>query len=121
MCIIIHKSETDNLIKNEISDLLGIPSLIPGVIPLTPFPSPESPGIPDEKSKTQETDDEAVSSRLSVADIFHLYWEDYRKENSVTNQQIKTAYDIMNCRTGYYGYNINMCDTCGHTEIFANS
>ena len=56
-----------------------------------------------------------------IADIFRLYWNDYQHSNSVTARQYKVVYDILNCRTGSFGYSINACNTCGHTEIFPNS
>ena len=105
--------------KQEISESLsGSQILIPGLRPISLFPPPES--LPD-KSELTESDSETETPKYTVADIFRLYWDDYRNENSVTNQHIKTVYDILNCRTGHYGYNISMCDTCGHTEIYANS
>lgn len=56
-----------------------------------------------------------------LADIFKLYWSDFQSNNRVTPRQYKVVYDILHCRSGDFGYSVNVCDTCGHTELFANS
>ncbi|SLM32176.1 hypothetical protein MTBBW1_600006 [Desulfamplus magnetovallimortis] len=56
-----------------------------------------------------------------LADILRLYWSDYQRDNSVTPRQHKVLSDTLHCRTGDFGYSVNMCDTCGHTELFPNS
>lgn len=61
-------------------------------------------------------DADAAKSVLSVAAIFRLYWEEYRKSNQVTPRQYKVVNDILNCRTGSFGYSISACDNCGHIE-----
>ncbi|MBF0413136.1 MAG: transposase zinc-binding domain-containing protein [Desulfamplus sp.] len=67
------------------------------------------------------TNADAEESRLSIAAIFRRYWSDYRQNNQVTPSQSKVVYDILNCRTGSFGYSISACDNCGHREVFLNS
>jgi len=66
-------------------------------------------------------DNADAAGSLSIAAIFRQYWADYRQNNQVTPRQSKVVYDILNCRTGSFGYSISACDNCSHTEVFFNS
>ena len=92
---ILQNSEAvnDNLSINEISEALsGFEVLIPGLRPFSLFPSFGSvPDKPELSETIDKAEDEAEPSKYTVADIFHLYWEDYIKENSATTQQLKTV------------------------------
>jgi hypothetical protein len=98
-----------------------MPQLMPHVI----FPNinpaePENPAIAN-ISVNDISESEVPKQEIEISDIFRIHWEKYRKNNPVTRQQEKAVYDIMNCRTGTYGYSINVCDKCAHTKIFPNS
>jgi len=56
-----------------------------------------------------------------VADVFHLYWDEYVKSNGASIQQYSAVDAIMRCRTRVMGGHTNECDQCGHTEIAYNS
>jgi len=69
-----------------------------------------------------ETDSQtAEAPKYEVADIFRIYGDAFRKNNTLTNQQLDVMRAIEHCRTGRFGYHIDMCDTCGHIETLANS
>ena len=112
--------ESDRIDLKELSAFMGNPTFQPNSS-LNPFEVLPALEEQSRLSNLDETQQETITPKYTVGDIFRLYWDDYRKENSPTNHQIKTVNDIMNCRSGYFGYNINMCDTCGHTQIYANS
>ena len=61
------------------------------------------------------------SPQYEVADIFRLYGEEYRSQNRMTKKQHAVMNAIMSCRTSKYGYHIDKCDECGHTEQEFNS
>jgi hypothetical protein len=60
-------------------------------------------------------------AKLEVADIFRNCGESYRAEHKLSGKQHEVMFDISNCRRGYFGYHLDICDRCGHTERFANS
>lgn len=65
----------------------------------------------------------AVSARknnLEVADIFHLYGEQYRQSNSLSCEQIKVIRHIQACRTAVLGGHIEQCNECGFERISYN-
>jgi hypothetical protein len=96
----------------------------PGILPF-PFES----GIPDNTCEkcteieiSSKTDiGKSEKPKYELADIFRIYGEEFRKKNKVSNQQADVMYAIENCRTGAFGYHIDICDTCGHIERVMNS
>ena len=87
-----------------------------------------SGGSESEKGETEvciesceEKDEKSAEVKYEVAGIFRVYGEDYRANNSLSVQQLQVMYSIENCRTGRFGYHIDMCDMCGHTELSHNS
>jgi hypothetical protein len=70
-----------------------------------------------------DTGDRVVDDRTSgeVADVFHLYWDEYFESNGASVQQNRAVDAIMRCRTRVMGGHTNECDHCGHTEIAYNS
>lgn len=59
--------------------------------------------------------------KYEVADIFRLYGEDYRATHSITEKQRSVMFDIEHCRSSVFGYHLDVCDECGHTEPEYNS
>ena len=127
--------------ESMLNDLLSPSIVSPSLLPINLFPDPAQLIIDSMKlskiSETAGTEEAAASMKAldtpesdnsktnrpvhDIADIFRLYWKDYQFSNLVTPRQYKVVYDILNCRTGSFGYSISACDSCGHTEIFPNS
>ena len=59
--------------------------------------------------------------KWEVADIFREHGEVYRKENKLTAKQHKVMHAITACRTARYGFHIDRCNNCGHTQEDYNS
>ena len=59
--------------------------------------------------------------KSEVADIFRLYGKEYRSQNGMTKKQHAVMSTIERCRTSDYGYHVDQCDRCGHTENEFNS
>ena len=59
--------------------------------------------------------------KLEVADIFHLYSEDYRQNNSLSYKQKKVMHHIEVCRTAELGGHVEHCDQCDFERIAYNS
>ena len=51
-----------------------------------------------------------------IQEIFKLGYHEYCSRFNPTMEQNKTAYSIMNCKSGKLGCNISICDDCGHLE-----
>jgi hypothetical protein len=62
-----------------------------------------------------------LKPKLEVADIFHSYIEDYRRDHPVSHAQQKAINAILQCRTAALGGHIDMCDHCGAIDISYNS
>jgi hypothetical protein len=121
--------------ENSTDGLPSFPMSVPGsahtvpppLMPFNIFPDPAADMLNRMKSAASEScaceSDAHVpdSHGYKVADIFRLYWKDYQAGSPVTERQSKAVYDILNCRTGAFGYSISACDNCGHTETFPNS
>lgn len=45
----------------------------------------------------------------------------FQKENYLSDVQQKAAWAVLHCKSGSLGYNISVCEDCGHTEIHNNS
>lgn len=56
-----------------------------------------------------------------IQEIFKLGYHEYCARFNPTMGQNKTAYSIMNCKSGKLGCNISICDDCGHLETHNNS
>ena len=61
------------------------------------------------------------NSSYEVADVMRLYGEDYRSSNGVTKKQQSVMHAIEGCRTSQFGYHVDQCDRCGHTDEQYNS
>ena len=59
--------------------------------------------------------------QYEVADIFNLYGDEYRNNNTLTTDQLNVMYAIEHCRTAEYGFHADICDNCGHIEKAYNS
>ena len=122
-----------NTSENFVGDLFASPEFAsvrpffvpPSLMPHNIFPDP-SETIKDKLLLSRKISEESIDSDLEnpqydIADIFRLYWKDFQSTNPVTERQYKVIYDILNCRTGSFGYCISACDACVHTTIFPNS
>jgi len=59
--------------------------------------------------------------QVELADIFHLYGENYRRSHAVSYQQLKVMHHIEICRTAELGGHVEQCDQCGFEQIAYNS
>ena len=62
-----------------------------------------------------------MSAECTIQDVFHRFYSDYEKNHALSADQRKTAYHIMNCKTGTFGFNVNICEDCGAISIHYNS
>ena len=60
-------------------------------------------------------------SRSKIQQIFDNSWEDYLDNHTLSSEQERVGYSIINCKTKKMGYNVSTCTDCGHTEIHNNS
>jgi len=58
---------------------------------------------------------------ITVQDVFHQFHSSFKQNNSLSHQQAKASWDIMNCRTAALGGNASLCEECGHLAIRYNS
>jgi len=65
----------------------------------------------------------SISKRpsLELADIFIRYGEEYRARHRLSRKQLSVMSAIEGCRTGRFGYHLDICDECGHLEYSYNS
>lgn len=61
------------------------------------------------------------NGKYEVADIFRCYGEEYRSQHGLTKKQHEVMYAIEHCRTSRYGYHVEQCDVCGHSDDDYNS
>lgn len=59
--------------------------------------------------------------QFEVADIFHLYGDEYRQQYHVSQEQRVVMRDIMQCRTAMLGGHVDECDSCRGLRISYNS
>ncbi|MGC4119884.1 MAG: IS91 family transposase [Myxococcales bacterium] len=59
--------------------------------------------------------------RLTVSDIFRAYGEAYRNSHALSEPQRKAMRAIEVCRTPVLGGRVDVCDRCGHMEVFYGS
>ena len=57
----------------------------------------------------------------TVQDIFDRFFPAFLEQYSPSAIQLKTAHNIINCKTGAYGSNISICEDCGQIHIHHNS
>lgn len=57
----------------------------------------------------------------NIQQIFQYGWNSYCNSFQPSSVQSKTANAILNCKSGELGYNVSICEDCGHTEMHANS
>lgn len=62
-----------------------------------------------------------MSDRCTIQDIFNQFYLSYEQSHKLSAVQRKTAYSIMNCKTGAFGVNISVCEECGTVTIHHNS
>ena len=55
-------------------------------------------------------------SRSKIQQIFDYSWEDYLKNHTLSSEQERVGYSIINCKTKKMGYNVSTCTDCGHTD-----
>ena len=63
----------------------------------------------------------SVISKEDISHVFERFYLSYEKRNSPPAHHRKTAYHIMNCKTGAFGVNISVCEDCGCISIHNNS
>ncbi len=56
-----------------------------------------------------------------IQQIFHLGWNDYCSSFQPSDVQYRAACSILKCKTASLGFNISLCQDCGHTDIHYNS
>lgn len=56
-----------------------------------------------------------------VQDIFNRFYPGYLERHTPSPEQTKAATCIMNCKTGAYGANVDVCEDCGCIQIHYNS
>ena len=59
-------------------------------------------------------------NKPTVQDIFNRFYPAYIEQYSPSAIQVKTAHNIINCKTGAYGSNISICEDCGKIHIHHN-
>ena len=57
----------------------------------------------------------------TVQDIFNRFYPGYQERHTPSPEQAKAATCIMNCKTGAYGANVDVCEDCGCIQIHYNS
>ena len=62
-----------------------------------------------------------MDSRYPIREVFADSMDWYLKEHSPSPEQLSAANAIAHCKTGELGYNVSVCDECGHTETHSCS
>ena len=57
----------------------------------------------------------------TIQEAFHRFYEPYCNTYGTDVEHDKVANAIMRCKTGALGYNVNVCEECGHVEVHNNS
>jgi len=57
----------------------------------------------------------------TMRDVLKRFYPDFREQHTVSAEQSKAAWHIMNCKTGAFGSNIARCARCGHIQYHHNS
>ena len=57
-----------------------------------------------------------------IQQIFRFSYDSFCRKNFFQSDiQCKAARDLLNCKSGSFGYNISICEDCGHSETHKNS
>ena len=57
-----------------------------------------------------------------IQQIFRFSYDSFcRQDFFQSDIQCKAARDLLNCKSGSFGYNISICEDCGHSETHKNS
>ncbi len=62
-----------------------------------------------------------MSKDCTIQDVFHRFYPSFESSHSISPDQRKTAYHIMNCKTGAFGVNVSVCEDCGCMSVHYNS
>ncbi len=62
-----------------------------------------------------------MNAACTILKVFNRFYPNFKKNHSVSAVQRKTAYHIMNCKTGAFGVNISACEDCSCISIHYNS
>jgi hypothetical protein len=57
----------------------------------------------------------------TIQETFRKFYSPYCETYGINVDYDKVANAIMRCKTGALGYNISVCDECGHVEVHNNS
>lgn len=71
--------------------------------------------------KPNDASSENGKEKFEVADVFRLYGQGYRLNNSLPSDHIKVMRHIQICRTAALGGHIEQCDQCRFERIAYNS
>jgi hypothetical protein len=77
-----------------------------------------------EKEKYFSSPSQGVSlphSTLRLGEIFRAFGAAYCADHKLTRQQHRVLFDLTHCRTGYFGYHLDICDQCGYRDLAHNS
>ena len=62
-----------------------------------------------------------MSKACTIQDVFNRFYPAYAVKHMVPEAHRKTAWHIMNCKTGALGVNISVCEECGCISVHNNS
>ncbi|RHE22179.1 IS91 family transposase, partial [Dorea formicigenerans] len=62
-----------------------------------------------------------MSKDCTIQDVFHRFYPSFEFTHNVSPAQRKSAYHIMNCKTGAFGVNVSVCEDCGCISVHYNS
>lgn len=60
-------------------------------------------------------------TKPTVRDVLNRFFPSYLDRYSPSTAQMKTANNIINCKTGAFGSNVSICEDCGQVHIHHNS
>lgn len=62
-----------------------------------------------------------MNGNCTIQNVFYRFYPSYESSHDISPAQRKTAYHIMNCKTGAFGVNVSVCEDCGCVSIHYNS
>lgn len=62
-----------------------------------------------------------VMNNPTVQDSFQHFYPASLEKYSPSPEQTKVARNILNCKTGFYGANVSVCEGCGAVQIHYHS
>lgn len=62
-----------------------------------------------------------MEKSCTIQDVFERFYPVYEKAHELPAHHRKTAFHIMNCKTGAFGVNISVCEECGCISVHNNS